>query len=80
MLQLLDERMKRTCGALFFPKNSTGALVHLLEEYFDQWMTNAAIYFRWCFPESALHGKTVLSSGMAPAEMAPTLGEIIQGW
>lgn len=50
MLSLLDARypLRRQ-----FPVGVEGVLVHIIEEYFDEWIARVMVHYRWNYPESA---------------------------
>ncbi len=49
LLQLLDARFPQR---KMFPEDSLGLLVHLLEEYFDEWIARTTVHWRWNYPEN----------------------------
>lgn len=88
-LHMLDERLPH---AIFFPTFNrrrgistavTGALVHIVEEYLDEWMPRAAIVWRWAHADSAQHAAALLgrdsASGMGQ-ETQEMAGRMIQAW
>lgn len=50
LLGLLDSRfpLRR-----LFPSGPRGILVHLVEEYFDEWIARVMVHYRWNYPNSA---------------------------
>jgi glutathione S-transferase len=62
-MDLLDGRFPRR---RLFPEGPDGVLVHVLEEYLDEWIPRTVIHFRWNHAESENHA----APGMA-AETLP---------
>ena len=49
ILQMLDHRF---AGREMFPGGELGMLVHVLEEYFDEWIARTTVHWRWNYPEN----------------------------
>ena len=49
LLQLLDLRFP---GREMFPEGDMGMVVHMLEEYFDEWLARTTVHWRWNYPEN----------------------------
>eukprot|EP01094_Clydonella_sp_ATCC50884_P028541 TRINITY_DN859_c0_g1_i1.p1 TRINITY_DN859_c0_g1~~TRINITY_DN859_c0_g1_i1.p1 ORF type:complete len:369 (+),score=121.91 TRINITY_DN859_c0_g1_i1:121-1227(+) len=69
----------------FYPPGMKGALVATLEEFFDEWVTRAALHFRWNYPESAAFAQRRMGSEMAgdgagAADTAEMVGNMIERW
>lgn len=50
MMMLLDSRYP---GRAMFPPASEGVLVHLIEEFLDEWVARVMVHYRWNYPDSA---------------------------
>lgn len=50
LIELLDVRVPLR---RMFPPGPPGVLVHLLEEYFDEWIARTMVHYRWHYPRSA---------------------------
>ena len=50
LLRMLDARFPER---EMFPAGELGVLVHVLEEYFDEWIARTMVHYRWHYPESA---------------------------
>lgn len=60
LLGMLDGRFpERT----LFPGGRLGVLVHVLEEYFDEWVARTMVHYRWHYPESAQFAAAKMSHG-----------------
>ncbi len=80
LIDLLDGRypMRR-----LYPEGPSGALVHVVEEFFDEWMTRAAVHFRWNFEENAVWASQQMGVETAPDQSAETqqsIGQMIAMW
>ncbi len=49
ILMMLDHRFP---GRFLFPTGPLGVLVHVLEEYFDEWIARTTVHWRWSYPEN----------------------------
>ena len=49
ILGMLDARVP---GRRLFPAGPAGVLVHVIEEWLDEWLPRTALYYRWCFDDS----------------------------
>ncbi len=49
ILRMLDHRF---AGREMFPGGELGVLVHVLEEYFDEWIARTTVHWRWNYPEN----------------------------
>lgn len=49
ILMMLDNRFP---GRQLFPAGALGVLVHILEEYFDEWIARTTVHWRWSYPEN----------------------------
>ncbi len=68
LLLMLDGRFP---GREMFPPGKLGILVHILEEYFDEWIARTTVHWRWNYPENhellsmdAAYGDTELAQDM----------------
>ena len=68
ILGLLDGRYP---GREMFPPGIHGAIVHILEEFFDEWVSRVMVHFRWHYPASAEFAAERMSNG--DREVAATL-------
>jgi len=50
ILRLLDGRYPERA---LFPEGPMGFLVHLLEDFFDEWVARVMVHYRWHYPRSA---------------------------
>jgi glutathione S-transferase len=50
LLELLDARFP---DRYLFPPGPIGMVVHLLEEFFDEWVARTMVHYRWHYPRSA---------------------------
>lgn len=60
LLELLDARFP---ARRMFPPGPQGMLVHLLEEYFDEWIARTMVHFRWHYPRSAAFAARRMAEG-----------------
>lgn len=60
LLELLDGRFPRRAQ---FPAGPLGVLVHLVEEFFDEWVARTMVHFRWHYPASAEFAATRIAGG-----------------
>ena len=57
---MLDARF---AGREMFPSGPEGLLVHMLEEYFDEWVARTMVHYRWHYPESAEFASLRMANG-----------------
>ncbi|MDE0759136.1 MAG: glutathione S-transferase family protein, partial [Pseudomonadales bacterium] len=60
ILTLLDSRFPNRS---MFPEGKLGVLVHLLEEYFDEWIARTMVHYRWHYPNSAEFAANRMAAG-----------------
>ena len=60
IIQFLDARFPATC---MFPKGLNGILVHILEEFFDEWVARTMVHYRWHYEESATFASLRMANG-----------------
>ena len=60
LLGLLDGRH---AGSEMFPAGAGGALIHVLEDFFDEWVSRVMVHFRWHYPESAEFAADKMANG-----------------
>lgn len=60
LLNLLDSRYPHR---RLFPAGPLGVLVHVLEEYFDEWIARTMVHYRWHYPESAEFASLKMAAG-----------------
>lgn len=68
ILRLLDARFP---DRRQFPDGLTGLQVHVLEEYFDEWIARTTVHWRWNYPEN--HELLSLSAAHGDREAAQQL-------
>lgn len=64
LLELLDGRFPRR---RLFPEGPLGVLVHVVEEYFDEWVARTMVHYRWHYPKSAEFASERIAAGNAEA-------------
>jgi len=64
ILQLLDGRYP---SRAMFPKGAQGALAHVLEDFFDEWVARVMVHYRWHYPDSAVFASEKMGNGNAEA-------------
>lgn len=81
ILHLLDARMTQ---ARFYPAGFTGAVVMLMEEYFDEWWGRQAIHSRWTDDANAEFAAAGIANDVlgptAPQPLREQFGAQIKGW
>jgi glutathione S-transferase len=60
LLRMLDGRFP---SRAMFSSGELGVLVHVLEEYFDEWIARTMVHYRWHYPESAEFAALRMSNG-----------------
>ncbi len=60
LLLLLDSRFPQR---RMFPEGAIGALVHVLEEHFDEWIAGVMVHYRWHYPDSARFAARRIAGG-----------------
>jgi len=60
IIELLDARVPTR---RLFPAGALGVLVHVLEEYFDEWIARTMVHYRWHYPESARFAAARMANG-----------------
>ena len=60
IMHLLDSRFPHR---RLFPEGPVGVLVHIVEEYFDEWIARTMVHYRWHYEESARFAATRMSGG-----------------
>ena len=71
ILHMLDARHP---GRAMFPQGAEGALVHVLEEFFDEWVARVMVHYRWHYPDSALFASQRMGGGN------PDAAERVRSW
>lgn len=64
LLHLLDGRFPQR---RLFPPGPLGVLVHIVEEYFDEWIARTMVHYRWHYAESAEFASLRMAAGNAEA-------------
>lgn len=80
ILNLLDQRFPER---RMFPLGPIGVLVHLVEEYFDEWIARTMVHYRWHYPRSALFAAEKMAEASFPGADATNRGvmqEQIANW
>ena len=62
LIALLDSR---STSLALFPCGAAGALVHILEEFFDEWVARVMVHYRWHYPASAEFASQRMANGDA---------------
>ncbi len=60
LLQLLDTRFP---ARSLFPKGPLGVLVHVVEEWFDEWLARTMVHYRWHYEASAEFASMKMAGG-----------------
>ncbi len=60
IIDLLDSRAPTR---RLFPEGAMGVLVHVLEEYFDEWIARTMVHYRWHYPQSARFAANRMANG-----------------
>lgn len=68
LLRMLDHRF---AGRRLFPAGEMGFLVHLLEEYFDEWIARTTVHWRWNYKEN--HQLLALDAAYGDEEAAAAM-------
>jgi len=64
ILALLDGRNP---SRAMFPRGAQGALTHVLEDFFDEWVARVMVHYRWHYPDSAVFASEKMGAGNAEA-------------
>ena len=64
LIHLLDTRFP---ARRLFPAGPIGVLVHVLEEYFDEWIARTMVHYRWHYERSAEFASLKMAGGNAEA-------------
>ena len=62
IMTLLDGRFP---SRAMFPSGAMGAVVHILEEFLDEWVARVMVHYRWHYPESAAFAANKIALGDA---------------
>jgi glutathione S-transferase len=60
LIQMLDGRFP---ARRLFPAGAAGVLVHVLEEFFDEWVARTMVHYRWHYPGSAEFASLRMAAG-----------------
>jgi len=71
IMALLDSRFPHR---RMFPEGKLGVLVHLLEEYFDEWIARTMLHYRWHYSDSAAFAANKMAAG------SPQVAERVLTW
>lgn len=80
LISLMDARYP---ARRLVPEGPLGVLVHVLEEWFDEWIGRLPVLFRWLYEECASSAAPVMARETAPeadAETQANLAAMIAGW
>ncbi|MDZ4374280.1 MAG: glutathione S-transferase family protein [Phenylobacterium sp.] len=69
IIDLLDQRFPRRA---LFPAGPLGVLVHLAEEYLDEWTARVMVHYRWHYPDSARFVAGIIAE--------PAMAETLLAW
>jgi len=64
LMHLLDGRIPTR---RMFPAGPIGVLVHIIEEYFDEWLARTMVHYRWHYARSAEFASLKMANGNAEA-------------
>ncbi len=64
IMRLLDGRFPER---RLFPEGPLGVLVHIVEEYFDEWVARVMVHWRWHYERSAEFASMKIANGNAEA-------------
>ncbi len=70
LLRMLDARFP---DRAMFPDGPLGVLVHMVEEYFDEWIARTTVHWRWNYPEN--HEQLSLDAAYGDPELARSIAE-----
>lgn len=71
IIDLLDPRFPRR---RLFPEGPLGVLVHVVEEFLDEWIARTMVHYRWHYPASADFASRAIADGDEKA------AKFIRGW
>jgi glutathione S-transferase len=74
ILMLLDARHPRRA---MFPPGPAGVMVHVIEEFFDEWVARVMVHYRWHYPASAQFAIERLTRELLPDADEGTLATAI---
>lgn len=80
IISLLDARNPQR---RLVPQGSLGALVRVLEEWFDEWVPRNALHYRWHYPETAALASRAIAREHVPFAPEMLLGRFartVQDW
>ncbi|MEJ2131570.1 MAG: glutathione S-transferase family protein [Gammaproteobacteria bacterium] len=60
LMMMLDGRFPRR---RMFPAGALGVLVHVVEEYFDEWIARTMVHYRWHYEESTRFASLRMAGG-----------------
>jgi len=59
LISLLDGRCP---NRRLFPAGPLGVLVHIVEDFFDEWVSRVMVHYRWHYPDSAAHTSMIIAN------------------
>ena len=71
IIDLMDQRFP---VRRLFPSGPQGVLVHVVEEFLDEWIARTMVHYRWHYPASADFASRAIAEGDEKA------AEFIRGW
>lgn len=80
LMDLMDARVPKR---RMFPIGPLGVLVHVVEEWFDEWVPRTCIHYRWNYDESAAFAAANLAAEVQPdgdEALRSGIGQMIAGW
>ncbi len=65
-----------------YPAGPLGVLVHVIEDWFDEWIPRTAVHYRWHHPESAAWAAPRIAAETVPGdeEMQTNVAAMIASW
>lgn len=63
IMWMLDERYPERA---LFPSGVAGAIVQIIEEYLDEWLTRVVMHYRWSYDECTQSASSILGKEAAP--------------
>lgn len=76
LMDLLDGRYP---SRRMFPLGPLGVLVHVVEEWLDEWIPRIAVHYRWQYPDCAAFAAPLLAEDAAPTAPPETRQMLAMG-
>ena len=78
IIMMLDSRFPHR---RMFPLGALGVIVHVLEDYFDEWIARTTVHWRWNYPENhQLLAMDVANNNIEEAEKLIAWGSRVCRW